>query len=116
MAQYGLSKPEKLRKRREFLTASREAEQRRETKNFLILLRPNREKHSRLGITVTKKIGKAVVRNRIKRHVREFYRTNKHLLPPEYDILVIARRGAGGLTHRLVQNQLSTLINQLQKK
>ena len=47
---------------------------------------------SRLGITVTKKIGNAVVRNRIKRLIREFFRKNRKQLTQNYDINVIVKQ------------------------
>jgi ribonuclease P protein component len=110
MKEYGFDKSERLLKRREFLTARREASRRVETKYFLVLLRPNRTKQTRLGITVTKKIGKAVKRNRIKRHVREFFRLNKHSLPPGCDVVVIARMGAAELTGKNIARELGVLV------
>ena len=51
---------------------------------------------ARLGITVTRKVGNAVRRNRIKRLVREWFRTRKEQLSG-CDLVVIARRGASDL-------------------
>lgn len=51
----------------------------------------------RLGITVTKKVGNAVVRNRIKRVVREVFRRNRALFPLSTDVVFIAKQGAGKL-------------------
>jgi ribonuclease P protein component len=47
----------------------------------------------RVGITVSKKVGNAVTRNRIKRLVREFVRRNE-FVPVECDVVVIAKRSA----------------------
>jgi len=47
---------------------------------------------SRLGITVTKKTGNAVERNRIKRLIREFFRKNRHLLTHNFDLNIIAKQ------------------------
>ena len=110
MNDFRFTKPERLLQRSDFLKAGREARQRVETKNFLVLLRPNGLSHTRLGVTVTKKIGKAVTRNRIKRHVREFYRHNKSLLPPGYDMVVIARQGAAELGTAAIREQLRTVL------
>ena len=54
---------------------------------------------ARLGITVSKKVGKAAVRNQVKRWVRESYRRMSDLAPPGTDLVVVARTSAaeGGL-------------------
>jgi ribonuclease P protein component len=69
----------------------------------------NQHDHNRLGITITKKIGNAVTRNRLKRVIREFYRHYKHRLPQGFDVVIIARSGAADLTHEQVRLQLQTL-------
>ncbi|MBI3759567.1 MAG: ribonuclease P protein component [Deltaproteobacteria bacterium] len=53
---------------------------------------------SRLGMTVSKRIGSAVVRNRTRRRVRECYRLKlRPMFPPGVALIVIARSGAGAL-------------------
>jgi ribonuclease P protein component len=49
----------------------------------------------RLGMTVSRKVGNAVVRNRIKRTIREFFRQNRSRLDPAFECVVIARPRAG---------------------
>ena len=59
---------------------------------FLVLyFRPNRSETNRVGITVSKKLGHAVVRNRVRRRLREVYRLNEDLFCPGWDIVVVAR-------------------------
>lgn len=48
----------------------------------------------RLGLAVTRKTGCAVVRNRVKRVLREFFRLNQALLPGDVDIVVVPKRSA----------------------
>ncbi len=59
---------------------------------FLVLYaRANRSNTNRVGITVSKKLGHAVVRNRVRRRLREVYRLNEDRFTPGWDIVVVAR-------------------------
>ena len=59
---------------------------------FLVLYaRRNRTGGNRVGITVGKKLGHAVVRNRVRRRIREVYRLNEEKFQPGWDIVVVAR-------------------------
>ena len=53
---------------------------------------PNEAGLARLGITVTKKIGGAVRRNRIKRMIRDIFRRHRHRRPGEFDLVINAHR------------------------
>ena len=60
--------------------------------SFLVIyFRQNKTETNRIGITVSKKLGHAVVRNRIRRRLREIYRLNEDLFCPGWDIVVVAR-------------------------
>ena len=62
---------------------------------YLVLYaRRNRTNTNRVGITVSKKLGHAVVRNRIRRRLREVYRLNEDKFQPGWDIVVVARTRA----------------------
>ena len=59
---------------------------------YLVLYaRLNRSQSNRVGITVSKKLGKAVVRNRVRRRLREVYRLHEDRFAPGWDIVVVAR-------------------------
>lgn len=64
--------------------------------NGLLVLyaRKNKTNTNRVGITVSKKLGHAVVRNRIRRRLREVYRINEDKFLPGWDIVVVARTRA----------------------
>lgn len=61
------------------------------TPSLVMYVRKNGQDINRLGITASKKIGKAVVRNRAKRRIRELYRTNLKNLKSGYDFVIVAR-------------------------
>lgn len=60
----------------------------------------------RLGMITTKRLGKAVRRNRVKRLLREFFRLHKGILPPK-DIVIIAKKGATNLSYAEVAAELA---------
>lgn len=63
--------------------------------SYLVLYaRHNRLGKNRVGYTVSKKLGHAVVRNRVRRRLREIYRLNEAQFLPGYDIVVVARSRA----------------------
>ncbi len=60
--------------------------------SFLVLYaRKNRSATNRVGVTVSKKLGGAVVRNRVRRRLREVYRLNEARFAPGWVIVVVAR-------------------------
>ncbi len=63
----------------------------------------------RLGITVSRRVGNAVERNRIKRCVREWFRAARGSWSREADVVVIARRGAAALTGAEIRRELDGL-------
>ncbi len=60
----------------------------------------------RLGVTVSRRVGNAVVRNRLKRRIREWFRRKRRALPEGLDLVVIGRRGAVGLSSEELCQQL----------
>jgi len=52
----------------------------------------------KIGLTVSRKVGNAVVRNRIKRYIREAYRNQRLELPEDAHIVVVARKAAAELS------------------
>ncbi|MBF0126537.1 MAG: ribonuclease P protein component [Magnetococcales bacterium] len=65
---------------------------------------------TRLGITVSRKVGKAVVRNRIKRVIREYFRLNRSRLIPGLECVVIAKPQAGQTVNEELTRNLRELF------
>ena len=88
-------KSRRLRARREFLAVQEGKESTQVTASCLLALaRPNGTDEVRLGLTVSSKVGNAVMRNRIRRQLREWFRTHIEELPKGHDVVIIARSSA----------------------
>jgi len=83
---------------------------------FVIVSRKNQFLRSRLGITVSKKVGKAVTRNRIKRIIREYFRVNRSMLPVQLDINVIARQPSAKIGNESLRENLGCLLHTISQK
>ena len=68
-----------------------------------LYVRRNGGRGSRLGLTVSTKVGCAVVRNRVRRRLREIYRLNAHRFKPGYDIVVVARSRSVGAPYQKLE-------------
>ncbi len=104
----GFPRTARIRRRTEFLSLGRFGGKLR-TENFVLVTR-SCENVPRLGITVSRKVGGAVTRNRLKRRVREMFRRHPERDQFEHDLIVIAKPGAGRLTMRALQLECSAAL------
>ena len=72
----------------------------------------NRQGMSRLGVTVSTKLGHAVVRNRVRRRFRELYRLHKPEMQPGYDVIIVARGRAVRSTYQQLDETYLRLLRQ----
>ena len=66
----------------------------------------NNLEYSRIGISVSKKVGNSVVRHRMCRLIREAYRLHEDMFNSGLDIVVVVRRGSDGITYHEVEDSL----------
>jgi ribonuclease P protein component len=92
------SAAQRVRKRAEFQRIQSEG-RRVATRHFVLLLAARNPaagpSAARLGITASRKVGNAVVRNRAKRLIREAFRATRSLWPEDLDLVVIVKRNLG---------------------
>ncbi|TXK77754.1 ribonuclease P protein component [Paenibacillus sp. N3.4] len=66
--------------------------------------------HFRLGVSVSKKVGNAVVRNRIRRIIKEIIRLNKESMTPHYDYIILARKPAAEMDYAEMEKSIWHVI------
>jgi ribonuclease P protein component len=105
----GLDKAERLRRRAEYLRVQ-EGGRKLHTDHFLVFVAPRAAvQPARVGITVSRKVGTAVARNRLKRLVREAFRRHKFLFPKGLDVVFIAKQGADEVQYDQVVREIERL-------
>ncbi len=105
----------RLTARREFL-AVYERGRRAGSTSFVMFALPNTIGHCRLGITVTRKSGSSVKRNRIKRVLRDVFRRHRADLSPALDLVVNARPGAPAASMAQVEREFLDRFDELARR
>ncbi len=80
---------------------------------LVVYCRKNGSKCTRLGLTVSTKLGKAVVRNRMRRRLREVYRLHEAKLLSGYDIVIVARTAAVDADFAKLRSAFSHAVQKL---
>lgn len=79
-------------------------------KLLIIYILDNRTEITRVGFTVSKKVGKSVVRSRVKRLMKESFRLNSQRIKRGYDIVLVARNGCSSATFKEIESALMHLL------
>ena len=82
---------------------------------LIVYARANGLQHARIGISIGKKVGPAVIRNRHKRALREAFRLTRHQLPGGYDYVAIPRAIAAPST-RLYARSLIDVCRKVERR
>ncbi len=80
---------------------------------LVVYLRRTRREDNRVGFTVTTRLGHAVVRNRIRRRLREVYRLHREELRPGLDLVVVARSRSINAPFRTLEREFLAACRQL---
>ena len=110
MSCFSFKRKERIRKRSEFITIYKKGVK-RESQHFIITILPNNKQWSRLGIAVSKKVGKAVVRNHMKRLLREYFRLHKIYLSKSWDMVFTAKLGANKLKYSEICREINKTLS-----
>jgi ribonuclease P protein component len=103
-------KAERLQKRKEFEEVYKKGHRIKGKCLWLYLLRGKKER--KVGIVVEKRIKKAVLRNRIKRLLRENWRLNKERMEPSFHLVISARKGAEQLNFWQMREEFLRLLDE----
>jgi len=115
MSEYGYPKQDRLLKGGDYLSLGRGGAK-YHRQHFLCIYKKGPGDRSRLGLTISKRVGPAVTRNRLKRTCREFFRLNKHLLGDAWDINLIAKKSAATATREQVRTCLHEIFLRIAEK
>lgn len=105
-----LRRADRLRSPKDFQRVNRSG-RRRAGRHFVLVAADGREPgRSRLGLAVSRRVGNAVARNRVKRRVRSWFRLDQGRIPAGRDLVVIARHGASERSYAEIAEELDGLI------
>ena len=82
-------------------------------RSMVVYASPNRYGHNRLGVTVSAKLGKATVRNRVRRRLREIFRLNDARVKQGYDFIFVARTRAVSSSFQELTQTYCKLLKEL---
>jgi ribonuclease P protein component len=110
-----LPRSSRLRKRSE-IVAVQTAGAKAQAAHLVAMARPNGLGYRRLGVTVSRKVGNAVIRNRVKRRFRELFRRRRGLLPESVDVVLIGRQGAGTQSFEAIAQEFEQVAQALRSR
>ncbi len=79
-------------------------------RNLILYVRKNEINFTRIGYSITKKIGNAVVRNKIRRRMKEIIRLNYNDLLEGYDLVLIPKRNVVDITYEELENAILHIL------
>ncbi|MDC3414911.1 ribonuclease P protein component [Aquibacillus sp. 3ASR75-11] len=114
-----MKKAYRLKKNEEFQLVFKKGQSFANRQLVLYFLKKKDQDHFRIGLSVSKKIGKAVTRNRIKRYMKQAFLELEDNILNEYDFIIIARQPTGDMNFFQIKKSLQHVLyksNLLSKK
>ncbi|TWM22102.1 Ribonuclease P protein component [Bacillus paralicheniformis] len=105
-----MKKRNRLKKNEDFQKVFKKGKSMANRQYVLYVLHQPEAKEFRVGLSVSKKIGNAVVRNRVKRLIRQVIQEERDLLKQENDYIIIARKPAADLSYEETKKSLQHLF------
>ena len=104
-----LSKEYRLTRRNQFTYVYKKGES-SPAKNLILIYVKSKSNSLKVGFSVSKKIGNSVVRNKVKRRLREAFRTRLQNIQVGYNYIVIARQGIVENSYKEIANSLEYVL------
>ena len=115
MGLQAFTKTDRMLKRADFVQLSKTGHK-IHNRHFTVLFRTGAGDQTRLGVTVTKKVGNAVIRNRIKRLSREMFRKNRQKMTGVRELNIIAKKAAAELPTQQYFFSLGSIFDSISRK
>jgi ribonuclease P protein component len=112
LSDFSYPKTSRLLKRSQYLELSKKGKK-IHTGSFIAIVLQGATQNNRIGITVSKKVGNAVERNRIKRIIREYFRHRKDSFKEILDINIIGKKSLNGLENSQIIKKLEKLFSKI---
>ncbi len=106
---------ERIRKKKDFLLIYKKGRRYR-GKYFSLIYLSNNLNFSRVAIVVSRKIGNAVQRNKVKRWIRDLFRKNKNMIKSSVDIIIIPQKEILNLSWSSLQQEYLSAIEYIGQK
>ncbi|MDO5725777.1 MAG: ribonuclease P protein component [Tissierellia bacterium] len=87
-----------------------EKKQTKGNRQMVLYIKPNGKDFNRLGLTVSKKVGNAVVRNLLRRRMKEIYRENSNNLKTGYDLVFVLKPVCADISYRELRKSFLHVI------
>ena len=103
-----LAKKVKITKKKDYNSVYKEGK-RYIGKYIIMFIRENNLETSRVGVVTSKKVGKAVVRNRVKRQLKHIFQRKLELFQRRYDIVIVSRYSIVGIEGKYIERDVMLL-------